>query len=331
METTIYYQKQTTTEGGESHYRRGKTKFYAKVEDDIYDLFDRHEVTAPHAMIYMALSGCLLHNSEFAKASYKALRKKGRAASDETVRNALNELSKKGFISKMGNSTYRLWHCVYKGIREDQKEYSEVIYREKTTTANVVKATTANVVPHVRDMIHTTINKQLQSQSESGNSSPFSKLSKRKMTLAKRYVDLLQQNGMEIKGFTIYVESVCEKSEKFGTWDKLEQNVKALEDKLAEKETDRVETEKSEETRREKVKKENSENKTKLIQRTKVLADIESLPLKQQETLRLTAQDRLSEGNQWVADKIKSRSSKSDRIIENMIETEMMAVHENRN
>ena len=154
MENSIIQEKTNKTEAQTTQYRHKRNGAYAKVQDDIYDLFDQHGITAPHAMIYMALSGCLIHNSEFARASYKTLRKKGRASSDETVSNALKELSDKGFISKMGNSTYRLWHCVYKGMREDEIDYSEVENpRIDGTTANVVKPTTANVVPHARVLL----------------------------------------------------------------------------------------------------------------------------------------------------------------------------------
>ena len=163
MENSIIQEKTNKTKAQTTQYRHKKNGAYAKVQDDIYDLFDQHGITAPHAMIYMALSGCLIHNSEFAIVSYKTLRKKGRASSDETVSNALKELSDKGFISKMGNSTYRLWHCVYKGIREDEIDYSEVENpRIDGTTANVVNPTTANVVPHARVLLSKQHKKQQQ-------------------------------------------------------------------------------------------------------------------------------------------------------------------------
>jgi len=75
-------------------------------QDDIYDLFAKKGIRASYAMIYLALSGCLIGNTKFAKASYPVLRKKGRVSSDATVCRALNELEEKGFISRMGNSMY---------------------------------------------------------------------------------------------------------------------------------------------------------------------------------------------------------------------------------
>lgn len=146
-------------------YARPKTKFYAKVEDEIYDLFDQEDVRLTYRMVYMALSGCLLPNSEFAKATFNELRRKSGASSDQTISKALKELSEKGFISKMGESTYRLWHCVYKGIREDQKEYSEL---REPTTPSVVIPTTPSVVPHARVILFKKT-KELQHETDDVN------------------------------------------------------------------------------------------------------------------------------------------------------------------
>jgi len=146
MENLTVKERKTKT-GGERNGPRTKTKFYTKVEDDIYDLFVEKDVRLTYRMIYMALSGCMIPNSEFAEVKFKALRIKSGAGSDSTLTAALKELSKKGFISKMGGSTYRLWHCVYKGVRENEKEYSEL---KESTTPSVVAATTLGVVPHVR-------------------------------------------------------------------------------------------------------------------------------------------------------------------------------------
>jgi len=130
---------------GVASYSRNKTRTYTKVQDDIYDLFEEAGIRLTYRMVYMALSGCLIPNSEFARATFKKLRAKSGASSDQTISMAIKELSQKGFISKMGGSTYRLWHCVYKGIRENEKEYSEV---KESTTPSVVTTTTPSVVPH---------------------------------------------------------------------------------------------------------------------------------------------------------------------------------------
>ena len=123
MKDTIIIEKQNKIEGGNVSRKRSKTKFYAKVEDNIYDLFDQKGVRTTYRMLYMALSGCLISNSEFSKVSFPDLRQKTGIVSDTTLTKGLKELCQKGFISKMENSTYRLWHGVFKGLRENQIQF----------------------------------------------------------------------------------------------------------------------------------------------------------------------------------------------------------------
>jgi len=303
---------------------RSRTRFYTKVEDHLYDFFADKEINPLSRLVYGALSASMTYNSSFAKATYNDLIRKTGIGSRHTIKASLDELSKKGFISRMDTSTYRLWHGVFKGIREGKNGSALSAPDSRNSSA-------LSAPPHASVMINKTIKKQLLPKSDGSGSSFFSKLSETKMTLAKRYVDLLQQNGTEIRGFTIYVERVCEKSEKFGTWEKLEQNVKSLEDKIAEKETDCLENEISKENNRKRLENENSENKAKKIRVTQVLEDIAWLSLKEQKMLRIRAQDRLSESNQWMEDKIKSCSNKSDRIIQNMVKNEMVEIYQDEN
>lgn len=152
-----------------------------KVEDDIYDLFEENGIRTTYRMVYMALSGCLIPNSEFSKVTWKKLRKRSGVSSDETLTKALKELCQKGFISKMGDSTYRLWHCVYKGLRENEKDHLEVKeYCGVSTTPSVVSTTTPSVAPHAR-VINSKKTKELPHETDDvhfknlvfGEKSPF--------------------------------------------------------------------------------------------------------------------------------------------------------------
>lgn len=132
---------------GATKYPGQKTKIYAKVEDDIYDLFHERQVRTTYRMLYLALSGNLIPNSEFARANFPKLRHNTGIGSDSTITDGLKELCQKGFLTKMGESTYRMWDGVYKGIREEKINYPDPV---EPTTPSVVTPTTPTVVPHVR-------------------------------------------------------------------------------------------------------------------------------------------------------------------------------------
>jgi len=170
MENLIIQNSRGTDPGEKLERPKRRLKTYSKIQDDVYERFDENNIRPIYRMVYMALSGCLIPNSEFSRATFKDLRRKSGVSSDETIKKALDQLAEKGFISRMGNSTYRLWHCVFKGIREEQIAYSELT---EPTTPSVVTPTTPSVVPHARVLLSRLTIKEQRHGTDAVNLTPL--------------------------------------------------------------------------------------------------------------------------------------------------------------
>jgi len=192
---------------------------YVKVDENLFRLLDERGVGDDLQLAYIRLAS-LIHTANFTELTTAQLQKVLRCGY-KRVNAILSNLSQAGLVrlAKRNGVPMRLEFLlgVYKGYRE----------------CDLGKRSPLSSLPRKeKGSIEYTHREKQPQQSSRGFS-----FDAQKVGLAKKYIELLQENGVVIRNFPRYLETVVQANDRMGTWDKLPDQIEALNTQIESKKT----------------------------------------------------------------------------------------------
>jgi len=299
-------------------------KPYIKVDCDLFEILSKNGVPDDLAFKYIKLASKIKYIEGKASSDVEISIPKLQiifGVGSRKIRSMLEELSEHNLIEikhKEGqSSTFTLLLGVIRGYREDllqnMNETQGVTTDKSTEKCNGSHAHTLDKSKKDKETL-------LPTPVKSSRGS-FSKISMKKISMAKKYVALLQKNGIKVRAFTLYVNKVCQTNEELDTWDKLEQEVKKLSDHIDEKGIERKQ--------KEREKKEIEQKSTELDRKTdETWKEIAGLSDEKYQEMRKKVVEGLCERQRGQSLWIREKSLVPGSIANKMVRTEMVNIYE---